>query len=334
MRASSRTSRRRFLQLVAGTGVASRALAGGFAPQPARHRGVAASIADELLRLEFDSELRCRALRVRRDAPPLPLTAWAATESLLLGSGAALELFTLRRKEEEAVDGAHGPGTRLTLTGGSAGVEKRVQIELYQRYPGFACYHVSYRNLSDRPVALGGWRSHDLRLLPGRSAPGVRGRATEPEFWSYCGSTHEDRRDWVQPVKPGFAQENFMGMTASDYGGGTPIIDVWRRDCGLALGHLEKSPRLLSLPVRRAGKTAALAVSARLDRSLAAGEALVLPETFIATHEGDHFATLDTYRRLMGERGFVFPRPPTAAYEGVWCAWGYERACTPQLIVD
>ena len=40
-----------------------------------------------------------------------------------------------------------------------------------------------------------------------------------------------------------------MGMTASDYGGGTPIVDLWRRDCGLAVGHLEARPALLSLPV-------------------------------------------------------------------------------------
>ena len=48
--------------------------------------------------------------------------------------------------------------------------------------------------------------------------------------------TYEDRRDWVQPVEAGFAQDNFLGMEASDYGGGTPIVDVWRRDGGLAVG--------------------------------------------------------------------------------------------------
>ena len=54
--------------------------------------------------------------------------------------------------------------------------------------------------------------------------------ADEPQFWSYCGSSYDDRRDWLQPVKQGFAQDNFLGMSASDYGGGTPIVDVWRRD--------------------------------------------------------------------------------------------------------
>ena len=34
----------------------------------------------------------------------------------------------------------------------------------------------------------------------------------------------------------GFRQENFLGMNATDYGGGTPVVDVWRRDVGLAVG--------------------------------------------------------------------------------------------------
>ena len=89
---------------------------------------------------------------------------------------------------------------------------------------------------------------------------------TEPDFWSYCGSTHADRRDWVQPVKRGFAQDNFLGMTASDYGGGTPIVDVWRRDGGLAVGHVEttSAPRLAArAAARRAASSLAVSAAAR-----------------------------------------------------------------------
>src|SRR5262249_34889731 len=157
--------------------------------------------------------------------------------------------------ERESVDGPHGAGTRLTLSGSAPpAVEKKVRIELFERYPGFAFYSVSYRNLSPQSIALSGWRSAEGVLFPPAALPGGRAaeeNAAEPRFWSYCGSTHEDRRDWVQPVAAGFSQENFMGMTASDYGGGTPIVDVWRRDCGIAVGHLELAPHLLALPVKQ-----------------------------------------------------------------------------------
>jgi len=340
----ARTSRRRFLQLVAGSGLASRAALGAAVdaqlPSPSPDAAVpAASIADGTLRIEFDSGMRMRAWHLRHvREPPVALTPWAATEFLLLADGNALQEFALEHAERQALKGPHGPGSRVTLSGGTTSqVEKSVRIEMLDRFPGFAFYRVSYRNLSQHAIALRGWRSADLQLLPPTQAggsPGAPATAEEPLFWSYCGSTHEDRRDWVQPVRAGFEQENFMGMTASDYGGGTPIVDVWRRDCGLAVGHLEPSPRLLSLPVKRVAGGVSLAIAGTLEHPLAPGEQFDTPETFIATHTGDYFATLDAYRRIMAERGLTSPRAPAAAYEGIWCAWGYERACTPRLIED
>jgi alpha-galactosidase len=324
----STTSRREFLQLLAGTSVASAALADSAFASAASGTAVA-HLEDAVLRLEFDEKMRLRVWRVGIDPA---LTAWHPCDSLLLADGTHLTEFTLQHQEARASENPRG--RTLSLTGiaavgagaDAARLEKRVRIALYPTYPGFALCQVSYRNLSKRPLSLRGWRTAGLQLL-GTDAE-------EPQFWSYSGSTHADRRDWVQPVKAGFAQENYMGMTATDYGGGTPIVDVWRRDCGLAVGHLESRPQLLSLPVARTEQGVTLALAAELERTLAPGEVLTLPETFIATHAGDYFATLDTYRRVMAARGLASPRSPTAAYESIWCAWGYERECTVQLIED
>jgi alpha-galactosidase len=302
--------------------------------------GEASVIADDMLRLEFDASMRSRASCVRRDArKPQVLTPWRFTEYLVLADGSPLQEFRLTHAERLAVEGPHGPGTRLKLSGRAASnIEKTVRVELLDRYPGFALYRISYRNLSARALPLRGWRNADVRLLapaPAAGAPGSTARrdaTAEPLFWSFCGSTHEDRRDWVQPVKAGFEQDNFMGMTASDYGGGTPIVDVWRRDSGLAVGHLEPVPRLLSLPVKHFADGVSLGIAGRLERALQPGEELATPETFLAVHGGDYFATLDAYRRVMAERGSAPARPPESAYEPIWCAWGYERQCTPQLI--
>ena len=49
-----------------------------------------------------------------------------------------------------------------------------------------------------------------------------------------------------------------MGMNGSDYGGGTPVTCLWRRDAGLAIGHLEPVPQRVSLPVeKKAGENTA-----------------------------------------------------------------------------
>jgi alpha-galactosidase len=156
-------------------------------------------------------------------------------------------------------------------------MEKTVQIELFDAYPGFALYQVSYRNLGTAPVTLDSWTNSALRLSHGSAAGEHSAGEPEPAFWSFCGSTHEDRRDWVQPVRPGFQQQNFMGMSASDYGGGTPIVDVWRKNWGIAVGHLETTPRLVSIPLTCTAGSLDLAMTAPVKRELQPGEEFNTP---------------------------------------------------------
>jgi alpha-galactosidase len=289
-----------------------------------------ASIGDGVLHLEFDSQLRARIWHVR-GGRRVVLTPWSGSESLTLTEGRRIEAFRLETVQREELKGPAQTGVRLLLSGSgriagdpSVRVEKSLRIELDARYPGFAVFQVTYRNMSAQHLVLEGWRSADFEF----KAAG----AAEPQFWSYCGSTYEDRRDWVQPVTGRFSQDNFLGMTASDYGGGIPIADVWRRDCGLAVGHLETRPRLLSLPVRRTAGGVRIAIAGATKVTLAAGEEFQTPRTFLAVHTGDYFHTLDLYRLRMAEQGVCAPRPPASAYEAIWCAWGYERECTVALI--
>jgi alpha-galactosidase len=277
--------------------------------------------------IEFDSTLRSRLSHLPSpgNSSRIELTGWTGSENLILKDGSRLDRFALREHSQQ--------GSRLRLLGvAEAQIEKSVEVELLPRYPGFAIYRVSYRNLASYPIAIRGWSNAELQLPP--AARRGHAQEAEPDFWSYCGSTHSDRRDWVQPVRPGFEQQNFMGMEASDYGGGTPIVDVWRRDCGLALGHLESTPELVSLPVRCSNAGVALALTQSRERVLQPGEQFATHESFIAIHTGDYFSVLDSYRRLMAERGIESPPPPASAYEPIWCAWGYERECTVQLIED
>jgi alpha-galactosidase len=335
-----RTSRRRFLKFAAGAGVATGAMGLGRATLAREARSgngaVAAALGDDRILIEFDSRMRSRVWQRQgaRDGQKFGLTRWAAAESLVIGADSHLEQFALREQSTQPIDGPLGRGTRLRLVGvaDEQQLEKTVQLELLANYPGFAFYQVSYRNLGATPVTIDRWTQCALRLS--HEGRGGKTATTDPPFWSFCGSTHPDRRDWVQPVRPGFDQQNFMGMSASDYGGGTPIVDVWRRNGGVAIGHLEMTPELVSLPLTCNTSALDLSMTAPVKRALQPGEQLKLPQAFVATHAGDYFAVLDAYRRIMGVRGIASPHPPKTAYEAMWCAWGYERACTQQLIVD
>jgi alpha-galactosidase len=315
------TSRRRFLQLAAGAAVVPPALTQGAEGAAAADTG--ATLADGAIRLFFDAQ------------GGLHVAALHAGHAIDIASGqpaggletahARIETFVLRRRELAGVEDAHGKGRRLTIVSvAPEGVEKTTQATLYERYPGFVFLRVSYLNVSAHALPLKAWTEAALRVPAGDGA--------RPAFWSYSGATYSDRRDWVQPLHEGFAQENFMGMSASDYGSGTPIVDVWRRDAGLAIGHLETTPRQVALPLKCAGGTASMAMRGVHEGDLAPGERLDTPEAFIAVHAGDYFATLESYRRVMGDRGLHSPTPPPESYEGIWCAWGYEREFTASMI--
>jgi alpha-galactosidase len=102
-------------------------------------------------------------------------------------------------------------------------------------------------------------------------------------------------------------------------------VDVWRRDAGLAVGHVESRPRLVALPLEVTAEGAGIAVDGETTLTLAPGDVFETPQTFVAIHRGDYFATLATYREVMADEGLRAPKPCEGCYEPVWCAWGYER---------
>ena len=326
------TSRRRFVQLASGLALTLRH---GLLPAQVREPDVhpaIASLRDSAILIEYDSNLYARVSRIGHTGS-IHLTSWGPSEYLMRADGRHIARFALLHHGLEAVTGNQGPGTRLTLSGRAIeGIEKTVEIELFQRYPGFARCRVTYRNLSPGTLSLGAWTNADYLLL--ESPPGGPRESTTggPEFWTYSGGSYQDRRDWVQPVKTGFLQDNFMGMTATDYGGGTPLIDVWRRHGGLAIGHLEVTPKLVSLPIQEQHGQVRVALCSRQPQELLAGQQFQTLETFVAVHEGDYFSALESYRRMMADRGLKSAECGPRCYEPIWCAWGYERDCTTQLI--
>jgi len=272
---------------------------------------------DGITALEFDARMASRVVRLESGRSQ-PLTQFEISESMTIEGRGNVSAYVLAEARAERLrDPLHGLGTRHVLRGvADAGLEKTARVVFWENYPGMAFLDVSFHNLSGTAMQVEGWSCGAHRLQPGSAGA---------DFWCYSGASFEDRRDWVQRARPGFAQRNYLGMNASDYGGGTPVVDVWRRDVGLAAGHVEPRPRLVSLPVEVTADGARIAVESDSTLRLAAGESLVTPQLFVATHRGDHYATLVRYRKVMAAQGLQAPVPNAACYEPIWCAWGYER---------
>ncbi len=293
-------------------------------PGPADQRSVAVRLDGKGIRLEFDAALRSRVVATLGGAETA-LGPFAASETVTV-SGREIVDFALVGQQDERVQDALGSGRRWLLSGVAGRLRKTVSVTMYDEFPGLAVLQVRYLNEGQDELPIGAWTSNGYLIV----AAETRGDAA---FWSYQGGTYESRPDWVLPLKEGFAQDNFQGMNASDYGGGTPVVDVWRRDVGLAVGHLEMTPRQVSLPVARPARSpASVAVTLRGELRLGPGRTYETLRTFVAVHRGDHFQTLSLYRRLMIRQGVVLPEAPRAAYEPIWCAWGYGRDFTPEQV--
>ena len=215
-----------------------------------------------------------------------------------------------------------------TFTGNQQGIQKKVVITSYPDIPGLLTTQVRYTNLSRKDIAIESWTNNHYHIVA---------QEHEPPFWAFQGSSSPARADWIKPIHDGYYQRNFMGMNSSDYGGGIPVTDIWRKDVGVLVGQGEVEPRLLSLPTEMKKYDNVISISVHKDLGkhhyLAPGDSLDVPETFVAIHKGDYYNGLEKYARLMQKKGMDFPESEPAAFEPIWCAWGYERDFTVKEVI-
>ncbi|HEY6272237.1 MAG TPA: glycoside hydrolase family 36 protein [Terriglobales bacterium] len=278
------------------------------------------------IRIEFNEMLHSRVV-AKFEGREIAIGDFAPSESLTV-AGKEIRDFTLREVKRESVRDAMCAGQRVTLTGTAPSWKKSVAVTTCDELPQMAIFEVQYTNIGDSSLAVDGWTSQRYSISAAQGSG-------EPAFWSYQSGSYEKRPDWVLPLKTGFDQENYLGMNDTDYGGGTPVVDVWRRDVGIAVGHLELSPKLVSLPVAVPDQEhATVAVHFKLNKELKPGETIKTFRTFVIVHQGDYFRSLAEYRRAMVKQGVVFKPSPGDAFGPIWCAWGYGRKCTPAQVYN
>ncbi|MBO4605576.1 MAG: alpha-galactosidase [Bacteroidales bacterium] len=190
-------------------------------------------------------------------------------------------------------------------------------------FPGMTIRQVIFENTGSEPVQVYAMETSRISFK-------------SRKLWSLQPMTYEDRRDWVKPVEPGFHQDNYLGMSASDYGGGTPVVSLWNEDRNLTLGLVEPCLRMVSIPVTRRGNVTTAVIRKDYDEpfELGPGEMIVGYSDFIMESDGDFFKPLRAFSEFMQKAyGFEAPVSPDDAYEPVWCAWGYERQFTVDEVI-
>src|SRR5262245_49954793 len=254
-----------------------------------------AKIEGKNIRIEFDNRMHSRVI-ARFDGKEIPLGPFSASETVTV-DGNTLEDFALSGNTKQNVRDNIGAGRQTTLTGTSGAVQKTLMITVYDSFPQMAFFKVRYTNKGKADVKVTGWSNNRYAVTAGTGG-------AEPPLWSYESGSYQKRPDWVVPLKAGFKQENYLGMNSTDYGGGTPVVDVWRRDAGLGIGHVELTAKLVSMPVEMPdGEHATLALSFHPNQAVGPGESVDTFRSFAAVHQGDYFRTLRNYSGVMQAEG-------------------------------
>ncbi|MFO7888889.1 MAG: alpha-galactosidase [bacterium] len=283
-------------------------------------------IKHEGIQIDFDNNLFSRI--VTTDDQGTVLGDFTASETITV-EGEKIKKFTFTEHIVESFADVIGKGKKHIIIGSNSQLKKEVIITLYNNFPSMALFQVRYTNKWNQGLKINSWTNNHYMIRSDKPA------GKKPVFWSYQSGSYESRPDWVLPLNKGFEQENYLGMNATDYGGGTPVSDVWRKDIGLGVGHVEKEPKLVSLPVEMPHKNRAeIAVSFKVNETLSPGMSLNTLQTFVAVHTGDYYNTLTEYRRMMVKKGITFLQPPETAYEPIWCAWGFRRDFTIKQIYN
>jgi alpha-galactosidase len=294
--------------------------------QTATPTPVKAEIAGKNLTVDFDRMLRSRVV-ARFDDRETHLGPFTASESVTT-TGKVVKQFSFSSQKSERVNDSIGAGQKLTVVGKTGDLTKTVAVTIYDKFPAMAFFDVQYTNSGTAKISITKWVNNAYTI-------NAQSKAGIPAFWSYQSASYEKRPNWIVPLKVNFSQKNYLGMNASDYGGGTPVVDIWRRDVGIAVGHVELRPKLVSLPVSMPHSNHAT-IAVELERTivLKPGESFHTLRTFVSVHRGDYFRTLVEYRRFMLAQGLRPATPPADGKGGMWCAWGYGRTFRPQQVYD
>ncbi len=236
----------------------------------------------------------------------------------------ALDWRGMRTSE---ISGALGRGKRVELKARSAdGLEENVGVEVYQDFPNLAVRTLAFKNAAAVPLRLDHIVTERHRLSASLASPGELPHA----LWSFHGASAEWGRDEILPLSKGFFRENRMGAPLRNgVGGGIPAVAFWSASVGEAIGHLETTPRVLSLPVRVEGDghvTASLVLDPKL--TLQPGESYVAPRSFVAVFSGDFYEPLRLYSQALQRQGWTLPQPTDESFAASWCGWGYEANFT------
>jgi alpha-galactosidase len=275
--------------------------------------------------VEFDGTMQSRVIAQLNGR--VPLGDFRSSEFVTV-DGKEVDAFAMGDFRVGDWKDSLGTGKEYQISGTANNLQKKISIVAYKDFPTMLFYKVEYQNTGSTDITLDGWTNNNYSVS---AAPVANGK---PALWSYQPGSYGWDNDWIIPLDSNYTRDNYLGMNAVDYGGGTPVADLWRPECGVAVGHVELVPKLVSFPVTMVhGKEGTLSITYKKKIQLKPGAKVATFRTFVGVHTGDHFNTLVEYSRFMQRQGFTFKKAPDGAYGNEWCGWGFEETWTTDQLL-
>ncbi|MBW7997341.1 MAG: alpha-galactosidase [Candidatus Glassbacteria bacterium] len=248
-------------------------------------------------------------------------------------------------------DSGLGAGTRCIFTASAESADRRlyrpvrieaeVSLTFYEKFPQTVITRAVFRNRGEQRLEISEIVSNHFRLDRRKLEPG----ALAWDFASYQGASTRWGSDYsLIRLTADYERRNFMGFTEISNrifsGGGTPLVDIWAPETGLAIASAETAQEWISLPVRTAADGLVDISISQVpepglgqDNILEPGESVSTIRGAVIVHKLDFFDPLRTYANLLRAQGVEIPMdspPPT--FEPYWKSWGLRFDFTLEQI--
>ena len=237
-----------------------------------------------------------------------------------------------------------GKGKRLILNGiahinPQKRLGKKLTVEIYEAFPQTAIMTAEYTNLSESSELVLSEVYSNCFIL---DASAVDSSLKPNQMHVFYGTNGRPLPQINQTLPDDFYAKNYTGRKEKLEGikrgnGGIPVIDLWIRKMGMAIGHIEPVSQNLYLPIEvlkdRKVKIAIREIPAIHKENpcvLKPGDTFKTVQSFVNVHHLDFYEPLRLYSDLMEQQGVHMKTSATDNdYLTSWCTWNDYATSAP-----
>ncbi len=196
-----------------------------------------------------------------------------------------------------------GKGKQIALKGTTVSpegikIKKVLTVKLSNEYPNAAIASVIYINLdSTKELKIEKVFSETYRLNSSLAGEAL----SSYDFRLLCGGADSTGTNRIAKLDENFLLENYREVNCSEFTTITPVIDLWNKTMGMAVGHIETTSKPVNLQVEVQSDNNVM-IGAVLEPEncfVPPGGEYQTIKTMLLVHNGNSYDNLNFYSALM-----------------------------------